>query len=77
MARVRSIERVTSQARPHPTLVDCGYQLVESSEGRLLQLSTYGSDLRKSEPKVSQTLQFDREAARQLLQVMREAFPGL
>lgn len=77
MARVRSIERIASNVQAHPTEVDCGWQIVESPDGRLLQLSTYGSDQRKSQPKVSQTLQFDGAVAKQLVEVLRSAFPGL
>lgn len=77
MARVRSIEQIASNVRSHPTEVDCGWQLLDSPDGRLLQLSTYGSDARKSQPKVSQTLQFDRVAAAELIRALRSTFPGL
>jgi 5-methylcytosine-specific restriction protein B len=68
---------MTSNVRTHPTDVDCGYQVVHADEGTLLQLSTYGSDARKSDKKVSQTLQVDRDVARQLIAVLRTAFPGI
>lgn len=77
MARIRSIHPITSNVKPHPTLVDCGYQIVQSPEGTLLHLSTYGSDQRKSEPKVSQTLQLDRKTASQLIEIMRQTFPEI
>ena len=75
MARVRSIHRMKARATAHPTEVDCGYQIVDG--GRLLQLSTFGSDSRQSQPKVSQTLQFDREKAAELMEIIRATFPGL
>ncbi|MEV0823781.1 hypothetical protein [Nonomuraea rubra] len=46
-------------------------------DGTYLQLSTYGSDGRQSEKKVSQTLQLDRERAAVLLNIIKEAFPDL
>ncbi|MEU6715019.1 hypothetical protein ABZ897_26445 [Nonomuraea sp. NPDC046802] len=63
--------------KPHPTEVECGYQIINAIGGRLLQLSTYGSDDRQSEKKVSQTLQLDQERAAALLCIIKEAFPEL
>ncbi|GEN80511.1 hypothetical protein AFE02nite_22450 [Actinotalea fermentans] len=77
MARVRSIARKAQDARLHPTEVDATYQVLRTPAGALFQLSTYGSDARASEPKVSQTIQFDETAARALLGALREAFPTL
>lgn len=39
-----------------------------------MTLSTYGSDTRASRPKVSQTIQMDRDIARQLVAVLKDAF---
>lgn len=69
MAIVRSLTiDEHSRSRPHPTLVDCRWQQIEGSNGAtLFQLSTYGSDDRESNPKVSQTIQMDREIAAKLV----------
>jgi 5-methylcytosine-specific restriction protein B len=40
----------------------------------LLQLSTYGSDERQSDKKVSQTLQLDEVAARELVEIISRVF---
>ncbi|TDC68222.1 hypothetical protein E1200_12315 [Actinomadura sp. GC306] len=77
MARIREFFETNNSARPHPTEVECGYQKITTSTGVLLQLSTYGSDNRESEKKVSQTLQLDRAGAEQLLRIIRRTFPGL
>lgn len=77
MARVRSIQPMSLNARRHPTEVDCGYQVFESEGGRMLQLSTFGSDQRKSDPKVSQTLQLDRQGAAALVKLLNDTFPGI
>jgi len=77
LAVVRAFSRTTQNAGLHPTEVECGYQVVHSAEGRLLQLSTYGSNDRQSPKKVSQTLQFDQAGAAMLLSIIRDAFPDL
>lgn len=76
MALVRSLTKDTRiSGKPHPTEVDCRWQVISGPSGSaLFQLSTYGSDARQSEPKVSQTIQFDRETASQLVARLREAF---
>lgn len=64
MARVRSVVVGSVSTSVHPTEVDCEVRRVSPVEGGvLLQLSTFGSADRVSEPKVSQTIQLDREAA--------------
>ncbi|TXK42378.1 hypothetical protein FR742_24900 [Nonomuraea sp. C10] len=75
MARVKEFFRTQQSARVHPTEVECGYQPVHSEYGILLQLSTYGSDARQSEKKVSQTIQLDRQQAAKLAEIIAEIFP--
>ncbi|WP_182885589.1 hypothetical protein [Microbispora sp. H10885] len=77
MAKVRDFFEDKKRSDSHPTVVDCGYQVVHTSEGVFLQLSTYGSDQRQTQKKTSQTLQFDRDHAEQLLRVIMSTFPGL
>jgi hypothetical protein len=77
MARIRSLTPATGDSRQHPTEVDCTYQVIHGKRELLLQLSTYGSDDRRSQPKVSQTLQIDRKQAAELVRILRDAFPGL
>jgi hypothetical protein len=78
MARVRSFLTTSLESNVHPTEVDCGYQTVTGVGGEvLLQLATFGSDERMSPPKVSQTLQLDREASAVLVDIIRTTFPGL
>lgn len=78
MARITEfIEATSASARVHPTTVECGWQTIYANGETLVQLSTYGSDDRQSEKKVSQTLQIDRGTAAELLVIIRRAFPGL
>lgn len=76
MARIRSLkETVTDNSRLHPTEVDCTWQTTRTANGEVfVTLSTYGSDHRVSHPKVSQTIQLDREIAAELVRVLTAAF---
>lgn len=76
MARVRKLSEDTrASAKPHPTEVDCRWQIVKGAGGSILfQLSTYGSDDRVSEPKVSQTIQLDEKVARELVELLNRSF---
>ena len=76
MARIREFYGEQRSSAPHPTEVDCDWQVVEASNVRLLQLSTYGSDHRQSKKKVSQTIQLDQQAATVLMQILKSTFPG-
>jgi len=76
MARVRSLNEATGRPPSvHPTEVDCTWQTTQTPDGStLVTLSTYGSDNRVSQPKVSQTIQLDRELAAELVRVLTAAF---
>jgi hypothetical protein len=76
MALVRKFTRLQERSgRAHPTEVDCGWSQIQTPTGTLLQLDTYGSDNRASEPKVSQTLQLDRSNATELRRILDTVFP--
>jgi hypothetical protein len=77
MARVRSIGPSNQRLKQHPTEVDCEYAVVDDNGIRLLHLSTFGSDDRASERKSSQSLQFDVERARDLVEIIERTFPNL
>lgn len=77
MARVRSLTRGTQTIRAHESEVDCFYNVIDQAGGaRLLHLSTFGSDLRQSKPKSSQSIQIDEEIARELISLLETTFPG-
>lgn len=73
MARVRSFTQATGGSKAHPTEVDAEWSIVELIPGRLLQISTYGSEHRKTSG-VSQTLQFDETQARALIEAIQRTF---
>jgi hypothetical protein len=76
LALVRSLVWVQEGGHRHPTEVDCELRPVLDDGRTYLQLSSFGSDLRKREKKVSQTLQFDREEALALAAYIHRLFPG-
>ncbi|GAB3602521.1 hypothetical protein GCM10027411_07400 [Microbacterium aureliae] len=77
MARVERIEPGDLASRVHPTRVVCSAQLVDDGEGSyLVQLASFGSTDSVSNGKrhVTQTYQFDRETARELVHYFVRAF---
>lgn len=76
MAVIRKFVAGTQKVRPHPTEVDCYYQVLPGANPRV-HLSTFGSEERASEPKSSQSIQIDEERARELVRILKRAFPGI
>lgn len=75
MAFVKSIVRDDRELRSlHPTQVTCKYLVAECDGARILQLNTYGSSEREIPDKLSQTLQFDEQSARQLWALLSSEF---
>lgn len=75
MARVRSVQRGTQDVRVHSSEVDCFYQVVEDGAGgKILHLTTFGSDERRSSPKSSQSIQLDETMARELHELIIAVF---
>ena len=76
MAIVRSVVPGSRNVKKHPTEVDSEFQAVLLADGKFLfQFSTFGSDTRASEPKVSQTVQFDENSAAELVRAIASVFP--
>jgi hypothetical protein len=77
MARVVNFfELEIDDPRLHPTAVDCGLKQFVIGGESFVQLSTFGSVNRKGSG-VSQTLQLDLSAAKQLIRALQAAFPEL
>jgi predicted HNH restriction endonuclease len=78
MALVTTLEPSSKDRQSVHRPTRCLYSIVEVSPGeRFLQLDTFGSDDREIPEKVSQSIQFDRQAAGQLLQLLKQTFPNL
>ena len=76
MAFVREIE-VSWDARGtlHPTQVDAKIKVISTAgDDPIVQIDTFGSDQRKIDGKVSQTLQLDRKAATELIAILSKAY---
>lgn len=77
MARVERIEKGDLDSRVHPTSVVCAAQLIPDGEGSfVVQLASFGSRAAQSNGKrhVTQTYQFDRDAAETLVSYFMKAF---
>ena len=78
MARITDFDRITKERARIHDVVDCTYCSLDADDGkRYFLLDTYGSKSREMPDKVSQTIQLDKEAAAQLISILRETFPGL
>lgn len=78
MAIVRSVEPGSRAVSAHKTEVDLTYQVVTGLDGEgLFHIATYGSDSRKEVGTTSQSMQFDRQRAVELIAALRSAFPGI
>lgn len=78
MALLRSLEEGSHEQRPPKSEVDCSYVVWDDPDhGRLLKLTTFGSDFRKSGPKPSQVIELNEAIAAKLIDVLRAAFPGV
>jgi len=77
MARILRIEEGDLDSSAHPTAVVCAAQLVDDGQGAyLVQLASFGSEHSASGGKrhVTQTYQFDRDAAASLMRYFVRAF---
>lgn len=73
MALIRSLEPGKGSGRPPQSEVDGTYVVVDDPErGKILKITTYGSDMRKSGPKPSQVIELDAEMARKLVEIVRQ-----
>lgn len=57
--------------------VECGYTIFEKGGQQYLQLDTYGSPERQIRGKTSQSIQLNAESARQLIALIKRAFPEI
>lgn len=78
MALIKEFQRTEiSRARPHEE-VACSYDIFHDQAGKpYVQFSTFGSKTRKIPGKQSQVIQLNEDAARQLIEIIRTAYPNL
>lgn len=58
-------------------VADATYSIYDIDGTRFLQLDSYGRSYRENPGKISQSFQFDRESARQLINLLRLAFADI
>ncbi len=58
----------------HPTTVTAKYIIDNSANKTTIQINTYGSDNREIPDKLSQTIQLDEAAAKQLFEILKKNF---
>jgi hypothetical protein len=79
MARVAKFKKSEREAKGRklhePT--ECEYSVYQVDGKTVLQLDTLGSENRQEKGTPSQKLQLDEKAARDLLKILREAFPAI
>ncbi len=77
MAIVTSFEPSGKERQSVHRPTRCLYAIIDGDGGTRYLLDTVGSDERQFADKVSQSIQFDRQAAAQLIGLLRQTFPGL
>jgi hypothetical protein len=78
MALISKFAHVTRDRHVVHSETECVYSIfTDPRGGRYLQLDTVGSTDRKIVGKVSQSIQLDHNAARQLFDLLVETFPEL
>ena len=74
MALIRSFELRPGASVSFRSEVDCGYSVGEVGGRKILHLETYGSSTRAIPGKVSQSIELNEDAARELAAIIRRAF---
>ena len=77
MALVKSFFKISKDRQLLRSEVDCSYTISVVDGRRILQLETYGSSDRQHQGKTSQNIQLDERAGRELMTILRDAFPSL
>lgn len=76
MALIKSFTHRPGATVGFRTEVECGYATGTVKGRQVLHLETYGSSSRAIPGKVSQSLELDEQGARELIQILRDAFPS-
>jgi hypothetical protein len=74
MARIVKLERAEMNRFQLHDEVDAKIFIQDYDGRKLLQISTYGRDSRQDRGKLSQTVQFDEQAAGELFSLLKSEF---
>jgi len=73
MAVVTTLQESDPVIRRNPSETECSFRTGVVGGELLIQLESYGSSTRKFKNQPSQTLQFDRDTAEQLIELLQKA----
>lgn len=76
MAYITEFFESKSGGSSHHSTCSCGWKIAERDGMKVLQLDTYGSDTRKDQGTVSQSIQLDEGHALELLDLIKATFPN-
>jgi hypothetical protein len=74
MALIRKLLPLDTERTSLHEEVEARYAAYKIDGKGFMQINTYGRPSRELPGKVSQTLQFDREAAKQLVEILKKTF---
>lgn len=77
MALVTSFQKIDKTHTVHSKQTVCGYLQFSEDGGRYLHLETYASGEHQDLDKPKQLLQFDESSAKELIKILKIAFPKL
>lgn len=77
MALVTNIQPIDKERNTVHGPTHCSYTIFTRQGQTYLQLDTYGSATRKFKDKISQSIQFNVQSAKQLKRLIESAFPEL
>jgi hypothetical protein len=74
MALIRNLVRKDHEHSRVHDAIEATYTCFENNGGVLLQIDSYGRDAREIQGKTSQTVQFDRDGAFALYNILKREF---
>ena len=74
MALIREFTAVQADRNAIHDEVECGWRVFTVNGRTVLQLDTYGRPGREIPGKVSQSIQIDRQSAKELMELLRRTF---
>lgn len=77
MALIRKFTHRPAASTSFRSEVECGWAVGDHQGRRILHLETYGSAARAIPGKTSQSLELDEARAKEMLDIIRAAFPCL
>lgn len=74
MAFIKKLQRISKDRTSIHDVVNASYTVFNEYGRTIFQIDTYGREDRECVGKVSQTVQFDKESARMLIEKLQDVF---